>query len=58
MVQRRPLGGDAFGRSALADREGPAHLHRVAVQVIGMISTFVTAFWGMLMNFNLSIIPL
>ncbi|MCB2116155.1 MAG: component of SufBCD complex [Rhodobacteraceae bacterium] len=33
-------------------------VHRVTVQVIGMVSIFVTAFWGMLMNFNLSIIPL
>ena len=32
-------------------------LHRVTVQVIGMISIFVTAFWGMLQNFNLSILP-
>ena len=32
-------------------------LHRVGVQVIGMISTFVTAFWGMLQNFNISILP-
>lgn len=32
-------------------------LHRVGVQVIGMISTFVTAFWGMLQNFNISVLP-
>lgn len=32
-------------------------LHRVGVQVIGMISIFVTAFWGMLQNFNVSILP-
>ena len=32
-------------------------LHRVGVQVIGMISIFVTAFWGMLQNFNISILP-
>lgn len=32
-------------------------LHRVTVQVIGMISIFVTAFWGMLQNFNISILP-
>ena len=32
-------------------------LHRVTVQVIGMVSIFVTAFWGMLQNFNLSILP-
>ncbi|MBC7140794.1 MAG: hypothetical protein H5U18_01300, partial [Rhodobacteraceae bacterium] len=34
-----------------------APLHRVTVQVIGMISIFVTAFWGMLQNFNISILP-
>ncbi|OYX45475.1 MAG: component of SufBCD complex [Rhodobacterales bacterium 32-67-9] len=32
-------------------------LHRITVQVIGMISIFVTAFWGMLQNFNISILP-
>ena len=32
-------------------------LHRVTVQVIGMLSIFVTAFWGMLQNFNVSILP-
>lgn len=32
-------------------------LHRVGVQVIGMISIFVTAMWGMLQNFNFSILP-
>ena len=32
-------------------------LHRVTVQVIGMVSIFITAFWGMLQNFNLSILP-
>lgn len=32
-------------------------LHRTAVQVIGMISIFVTAFWGMLQNFNISVLP-
>ena len=32
-------------------------LHRVGVQVIGMISIFVTAFWGMLQNFNISVLP-
>ncbi|MCB2137723.1 MAG: component of SufBCD complex [Rhodobacteraceae bacterium] len=32
-------------------------LHRVSVQVLGMISIFVTAFWGMLQNFNISILP-
>lgn len=32
-------------------------LHRLGVQVIGMISIFVTAFWGMLQNFNISILP-
>lgn len=31
-------------------------LHRVLVQVIGMISIFVTAFWGMLQNYNVSIL--
>jgi len=33
-------------------------VHRVTVQILGMVSIFVTAFWGMLMNFNLSILPL
>lgn len=32
-------------------------VHRVGVQVIGMVSIFVTAFWGMLQNFNVSILP-
>jgi len=31
-------------------------LHRIAVQVLGMISIFLTAFWGMLQNFNVSIL--
>ncbi|GAB4387441.1 component of SufBCD complex [Albidovulum sp.] len=31
--------------------------HRAAVQVLGMISIFVTAFWGMLQNFNISVLP-
>lgn len=30
--------------------------HRVWVQVIGMVSIFVTAFWGMLQNYNVSIL--
>lgn len=33
-------------------------IHRVTVQVIGMVSIFITAFWGMLMNYNLSILPI
>jgi hypothetical protein len=32
-------------------------LHRVTVQVLGMISIFVTAFWGMLQNFHVSVLP-
>lgn len=32
------------------------HMHRVMVQIIGMIAIFVTAFWGMLQNFNLSLL--
>lgn len=32
-------------------------LHRITVQVLGMISIFVTAFWGMLQNFNISVLP-
>ncbi len=32
-------------------------VHRVSVQAIGMVSIVVTAFWGMLQNFNLSILP-
>ncbi|MDI3337298.1 component of SufBCD complex [Defluviimonas aestuarii] len=31
--------------------------HRLAVQVLGMISIFVTAVWGMLQNFNISVLP-
>ena len=31
-------------------------IHRVWVQVIGLVSIFVTAFWGMLQNFNISIL--
>jgi hypothetical protein len=30
--------------------------HRVWVQVVGMISIFITAFWGMLQNFNVSVL--
>lgn len=30
--------------------------HRLAIQGIGMVSIFVTAFWGMLQNFNVSIL--
>ena len=30
--------------------------HRVWVQIVGMLSIFVTAFWGMLQNFNLSVL--
>lgn len=47
--------------AAEADRGEALHrrlaLHRVGVQVIGMISIFVTAFWGMLQNFNISVLP-
>ncbi|MGB7260563.1 MAG: component of SufBCD complex [Albidovulum sp.] len=32
-------------------------VHRITVQVIGMISIFITAFWGMLQNFSVSILP-
>jgi hypothetical protein len=32
-------------------------LHRITVQVVGMIAIFITAFWGMLQNFNVSILP-
>ena len=32
-------------------------LHRVSVQIIGMISIFVTALWGMLQNLNISVLP-
>ena len=32
-------------------------VHRVGVQIIGMLSIFITAFWGMLQNFNVSILP-
>lgn len=32
-------------------------VHRVTVQVLGMLSIFITAFWGMLQNFNVSILP-
>ncbi len=32
-------------------------VHRVGVQIIGMVSIFVTAFWGMFQNFNISILP-
>ncbi|MCX7889147.1 MAG: component of SufBCD complex [Rhodobacteraceae bacterium] len=30
--------------------------HRLAIQAIGMVSIFVTAFWGMLQNFNVSVL--
>ncbi|MFN0116157.1 MAG: component of SufBCD complex [Paracoccaceae bacterium] len=30
--------------------------HRLVIQGIGMVSIFVTAFWGMLQNFNVSIL--
>lgn len=29
---------------------------RIAIQAVGMVSIFVTAFWGMLQNFNISIL--
>ncbi|MCU9846866.1 component of SufBCD complex [Defluviimonas sp. WL0024] len=32
-------------------------MHRIMVQAIGIVSIFVTAFWGMLQNMNLSILP-
>ena len=47
---------EAAGNTGEALRRRLA-LHRVTVQVIGMISIFVTAFWGMLQNFNISILP-
>lgn len=30
--------------------------HRILIQVIGMISIFITAMWGMLQNYNVSIL--
>jgi hypothetical protein len=30
--------------------------HRIVIQAIGLLSIFVTAFWGMLQNFNISIL--
>ncbi len=30
--------------------------HRVWVQIVGMVSIFITAFWGMLQNFNISVL--
>ena len=47
---------EANGDSGEALRRRLA-IHRVSIQVIGMLSIFVTAFWGMLQNFNLSILP-
>lgn len=53
-------------RSARAIRDGGLrgeglirHLSalRLGIQIIGMISIFVTAFWGMLQNYNVSILP-
>ncbi|WP_371224326.1 component of SufBCD complex [Roseovarius sp. 2305UL8-3] len=32
------------------------HTHRVITQVIGMISIFITAIWGMLQNMNASVL--
>lgn len=31
-------------------------VHRIWVQLVGMVSIFVTAFWGMLQNFSVSIL--
>ncbi|MCB2110550.1 MAG: component of SufBCD complex [Defluviimonas sp.] len=31
--------------------------HRLGVQILGMIAIFITALWGMLQNFNLSVLP-
>lgn len=31
-------------------------VHRVGVQIVGMISIFITAFWGMFQNFNISVL--
>ena len=35
---------------------GHLHRQRIAIQVIGMFAIFITAFWGMFQNFNLSVL--
>lgn len=47
-IRREQLAGEPLRRRMA--------IHRIWVQVIGMISIFVTAFWGMLQNFNVSIL--
>lgn len=32
-------------------------MHRIMVQAIGIVSILITAFWGMLQNMNVSILP-
>ncbi|PPB81528.1 hypothetical protein LV82_00737 [Albidovulum inexpectatum] len=48
-IQARGLRGEGLMR----------HLSvlRLGIQIIGMISIFITAFWGMLQNYNVSILP-
>ncbi len=56
------VGALSLHTATLIDRQGETgeelqrHLarHRTYVQVLGMISIFVTAFWGMAQNFNLN----
>ncbi|MCB2129265.1 MAG: component of SufBCD complex [Rhodobacteraceae bacterium] len=50
----RRIEADEISGEALRKRLA---IHRASVQVIGMISIFVTAFWGMLQNFNISVLP-
>ncbi len=50
----RRIAGDGERGEALHRRLA---LHRVTVQIIGVVSIFVTAFWGMLQNFNISVLP-
>lgn len=47
-IRARELHGDDLMRRMA--------LHRVWVQIVGMISIFMTAFWGMLQNYNISIL--
>jgi len=49
----RKVRHDTADMAALFKRLGR---HRVATQVIGMVSIFVTAIWGMLQNLNASVL--
>jgi hypothetical protein len=47
-IRREGLTGDLLIRRLA--------VHRVWIQILGMVAIFVTAFWGMLQNYNISIL--